>query len=158
MTDSSRHKLFTECKSEMPVSPSISGEMPLREFVTFLTVRKFILPSIAAFSITVGALLAWLIPPTYRATVLVVPVSRTPTFGQFGSASSKIGRLSGLASLTGLGSTTRKTAASIAILNLNALTRQYIAKNGLLRLLYANRWNAAKQRWRTRKSAGIRTL
>ncbi len=158
MPDSSHPSVTTERVSEMSTSPNISEEISLRDFATLLTKRKWLLPSIAAFSIAVGASLSWLIPPTYRATVLVAPVSRTATSGQFGRATSMIGRLSGLASLTGLANTTMKTAESIAILKSKALTRQYLTKNDLLPLIYANQWNAAKQKWNTRKAADIPTL
>ena len=158
MVDSLQQDLSTAVASPTSDSPKMSEEISLGDFVTLLTNQRWLLPSIAVLSILVAALLAWLVSPTYRATVLVAPVTRTPDSGQFGGSSSILGQLSGLASLTGISSTTMKTAESIATLKSKSLTRQYITENNLLPVLYASRWDAAKHRWNTSDADGIPTL
>jgi uncharacterized protein involved in exopolysaccharide biosynthesis len=51
-----------------------------------------------------------------------------------------------------------KTAELIAVLKSNALARQYLRKNDLLPVLYANQWNATKQRWESRDARDTPTL
>jgi len=92
----------------------------------------------------VAAVVAVQMRNVYRSQVLLAPVTQTAS----SAASSLGGQMGGLASLVGLnlgGGGEREQA--IATLNSPGLAREFIAGERLLPVLFAERWDAAKQQW-----------
>jgi uncharacterized protein involved in exopolysaccharide biosynthesis len=115
-----------------------------------------------ALASTVGGVLyAWLVPPTYKALIVISPVGLSRSgAGQMGALGSMLSQFGGdLASLGGFASPedTRK-AESIAVLQSEALTEAYIKQNDLLPVLYARLWNARDKRWNVTDPREIPTL
>lgn len=84
------------------------------------------------------------VPKKYSASVVISPASQNTS-----SQSGMLGSLtSNLASLTGItmGSDSKKVE-SVAVLQSEVLTERYIQQNNLLPVLYADYWDAAKNRW-----------
>jgi len=76
-----------------------------------------------------------------------------------GGLSSATSQFSGLASLVGLSpQQDSKKSESLAVLQSEALTQQYIANNDLLPVLYPKRWDAVAKRWKVTDPKKIPTL
>jgi uncharacterized protein involved in exopolysaccharide biosynthesis len=123
-------------------SSSISaGDLLLGVRRNWLAVLAIMLGCVATAAVA-GALM----PRTYRAEVVVVPVVEE---GPASSLASLAGQFGGLASLAGVnlrGST--DTAASIAALNSRSLLAAFIEDGGLLPVLFADDWDARAGRWK----------
>jgi uncharacterized protein involved in exopolysaccharide biosynthesis len=91
---------------------------------------------------------AFLMTPIFRASTVLIPVSseRNSLGNTLGSA---LGSLGGLASLAGLGvgAGDSATEEALAVLRSRSFTESFIADNSLLPRLYAEKWDAASNRW-----------
>jgi len=111
-------------------------------------------------SLTVAAaVLALVLPKTYKAQITVSAVTNAPGSGGMGGLSSMVSQFSGLASLAGLsvGGDTHK-AESLAVLQSEALTEDYLRENDLLPVLYAKLWDPLQRRWKVTDPRRIPTL
>src|SRR6267154_5658872 len=121
-------------------------EISLKELFDVLWQARWLIISITA-ALTLGAgTAAWLAPKTYRATILISPVS-DGSGNQLGGLSSLASQLGGFASMTGisLGGDSKKSE-SLAVLQSEALTEKYIQNNNLLPVLYDDFWDAVHQK------------
>jgi len=86
-------------------------------------------------------------PNSYKATVILSPVSNPTAAGRLAGQGSQVG---GLASLIGLsfGGDSSKTE-SLAVLQSESLTERFIRDNNLLPLLFEDKWDAVNQRWKS---------
>ncbi len=97
-----------------------------------------------------GVGVALVLGRTYQATTLLAPVLEENSAGSLGTLGALASQYSGLASLAGVnlaGGGKREEAA--AVLQSELLTERYIKESNLLPVLYASRWDAGKQQWRT---------
>jgi uncharacterized protein involved in exopolysaccharide biosynthesis len=102
---------------------------------------------------------AFLITPKYDATIIMIPVSDQDSPDKIGSLGSAVSQIGGLASLAGLSSSGSSVKVeAVAILTSEALTERYIRENNLLPILYASKWDAAHNRWKTTDVKKIPTL
>lgn len=126
-------------------------------FLLFLREKLLILCITTA--VTLVALIASLVlPKTYKATVLVAPISNPQNSGPMSGVSSMLSGLGGLASLVGASPLGSAKAQDIATLKSEALTQSYIQQNGLMPILFASKWNSRLGRWRTEDPRKIPTL
>lgn len=95
---------------------------------------------IAALSSVVYALTA---KEYFRAEVLLAPAA--PKSGAGGNS---LGTLASLAGLAGISVGGANTAEALAILKSRELTTEFLLEQDLLKVLFADRWNAAKGEWR----------
>jgi uncharacterized protein involved in exopolysaccharide biosynthesis len=124
-------------------------QMSIGEIVAILLGAKWqILAAIIVFASMAG-LAAWLLPKSYRAAVLLSPVTSNGSsqLGALGSIVSQIGGFAGLAGLAGAGDS--KKSESIAVLQSEALTEKYIVENNLLPVLFWKAWDAKAGKWKT---------
>lgn len=86
----------------------------------------------------IAVAIAYLLPVTYRAEVLLQPAAQTPT-----------NQLNGLAAQFGINVGTGNTATleAQAILESKAFTMAFIRRNDLLPILFADRWDPVNRRW-----------
>ena len=126
-------------------------ELSLREFLAILESGKWLI-LIVTLLVTGGATAAaYLMPKTYEAKVVVLPVAGGSGSGSLSTLASKVG---GLASLLGVSAgTDYKRTESIAVLKSNALIREYITAHNLIPILYRARWNASLNRWKDPQNA-----
>jgi len=115
------------------------------------------------FAVTIGfasvaALAAWLLPKSYKASVLLAAVSTTSS-SQLGGMGSLVSQLGGFASLAGLsiGGDSKKSE-SLGVLQSEALTEKYIGQNNLLPVLFEEKWDKTKGKWKTDDPKRIPTL
>jgi hypothetical protein len=125
-------------------------EITLREVLETLWRSKWSALVLTLVFTLAAAGAALVLPKTYKVEVEVSPIASAPGSGQGGSAlSSVVSEFSGLASLAGISveGDSRK-AESVAVLQSEALTEEYIRENDLLPLLYPKLWDAQHRRWK----------
>ena len=99
---------------------------------------------IATFTVgIIGVAYAMLATPWYRAEVVMVPTPRA--WGQ--GLAAKVSQLAPLASLAGIPVGSDNKAESLAVLQSRSLSREFIEAQGLLPVLFSDRWNAAGKKW-----------
>jgi uncharacterized protein involved in exopolysaccharide biosynthesis len=138
--------------------PFEEDQMSLREIFGSLWQAKWqILIATIAVS-AIAAIVGWIIPKTYRAVVMLSPVTNTGSsqLGALGSAASEFGGLASLAGISVGGNS--KKSESIAVLQSEALTEKYIEDNNLLPVLFKGKWDADKGRWKHNDPDYVPTL
>jgi len=110
---------------------------------------KYILLTGAFLGFAIGAVAAWLTPPAYRATVVMMPNAETGFADGLGSA---LGQAGGLAALVGLGRDGNRVDEAIAILESRKFTESLIIEHQLLPKLFPKAWNSAAGEWRVSNS------
>lgn len=111
-----------------------------------LVAQRKLIGAIAAATTLVALLLAFLLPPVYRAEVLLAPVAEDRAEG-LGALASQFGDLAALAGVN-LGTRKDKTAEYVAALKSRALSVSFIKEANLMPLLYPSRWDASKKVWK----------
>jgi uncharacterized protein involved in exopolysaccharide biosynthesis len=134
-------------------------ELTLPELWTTLRRNKWPILGFMAAAGLAAAIVAWLTPFSYKATVTMSPASSSSGSGALGGMGSMLSQLGGLASLAGLsGSADSKKAESVAVLQSEALTEKYIEQNNLLPVLYADVWDRQTGKWTVKDAAHVPTL
>lgn len=99
-------------------------------------------------SALLGVSLALWLPRQYVAHVTVVPVS-TPSTSGIGGLTSQYSGVLALAGVTLSGSSDVEEAR--AMLKSELLVRRYVEENGLLQVIYADRWDDASRSWNSKR-------
>lgn len=118
----------------------------LLELASWFYAERWLIAGVVALA-TLGALaLAFVLPPTYRAEVLLAPAveersrDMPPVIGQLGDLAALVGGLPGAGA--------DRTAESIATLRSRSLALDFIREYGLKRELFPQRWDPARDAWR----------
>jgi uncharacterized protein involved in exopolysaccharide biosynthesis len=97
----------------------------------------------------VAGIVGWVMPPEYKATTILSPVTNTSGGGGMGAMGALGGAVGGLASLAGLSvGADSKKAEFVAVLQSEALTEKYISENNLLPILFRKQWDAGAGTWK----------
>jgi uncharacterized protein involved in exopolysaccharide biosynthesis len=140
-------------------TPIREEEIRLRDLLEELWRTRWIACAVTALFIVAAAGAAWLIPKSYKASVVLLPATNAPGSqlgGGLGSLMSEIGGLASLAGLSAAGDA--KKTESIAVLQSDALTERYIEQNRLLPVLYAKLWDPQGRRWKVSDPQKVPTL
>lgn len=123
-----------------------SDDIDVLEYVRVLWRERRLIAGIVAGIVTLALTWALLMPPVYRAEVVLTPVQQ----GKGEGLSSLMGQLGDLAALveTYVGAPKDRTAESIATLKSRVLTRHFIQQHDLKPVLFADRWDANAKTWR----------
>lgn len=135
------------------------SELNLREIVTLAWDSKWLIITITAvFTVAIGGL-AWMIAPRYSAAVVMSPVTSNGNSSQLGGLSSIGSQLGGLASLAGISlSNDAKKSESLAYLQSDALTQDYVKSHNLLPILYRKIWDPRTGSWTVTDPKKLPTL
>jgi capsular polysaccharide biosynthesis protein len=114
---------------------------------TLVEQRKLI-GAITAATTLIALLVAFLLPPIYRAEVLLAPVAEDKAEG-LGALASQFGDLAALAGVN-LGSRKDKTAEYVAALKSRSLSVSFIKDQNLMPTLFASGWDADKKQWKNK--------
>jgi uncharacterized protein involved in exopolysaccharide biosynthesis len=135
-----------------------AGEITIETIVSRVWRRKWLVLFVALGSAAAAGITALILPKTYVATSIIAPATNNNS-GSLGGLSSIASQFGGLASLAGInvGGDTKKYE-SVAVLQSEALTENFISSNGLLPILYEDDWDAAKNTWRRGRSSQEPTL
>jgi len=138
-----------------------SEEPELNAHEVTAVLKRYRWPMLAlVFLATAGAFLASLVvPKQYEAVILFSPVTNSSQNGLLSSLNSVMSQFSGLASLAGLSQGGDSTKSeSLAVLESEALTEEYIQKNNLLPILFAEKWDAKANAWKDSDPKKVPTL
>jgi len=106
----------------------------------------------AAFCVVGGGLIgitwALLQSPLYRTQVVFMPVNMDAGIG--GIARNLVGQMGGIASLVGLQvDAPDERQEAVEFLRSRLLTEKFIDRNGLLPILFQDRWDASRKAWKS---------
>jgi uncharacterized protein involved in exopolysaccharide biosynthesis len=112
-----------------------------------------------AFCTLIAVVAVVVAPSEYTASIVLSPIGERQMSGQVGGLGSTLSQFSGIASLAGLSldSDSRKSE-SLAVLQSEALTENYIRQNNLLPVLYSRKWDAQRGNWYTKNPKDVPTL
>ncbi|NND65502.1 MAG: hypothetical protein HKM24_06015 [Gammaproteobacteria bacterium] len=126
-------------------------EISLRELVFVSAKYKWVIASITTIAVIVGVLIALLLTPVYRATVVAMPVT---TEGPSGGLSQLFNQFGDLASFAGVNiSGNRNVDETIAVLNSRQFVDQFVRQHNLMPLLFKDQWDAKKNQWSVTEDA-----
>jgi uncharacterized protein involved in exopolysaccharide biosynthesis len=117
-----------------------SGEISLAQMWRILWEQKWLIIAITTMAAMVSVAYALLATEWYRSEIVLAPAAdqTAPTLG---------GTLGGLAALAGIPAPGGSTSESIATLRSRELARAFIEDRGLVRVLFADQWDAGNDRW-----------
>jgi uncharacterized protein involved in exopolysaccharide biosynthesis len=111
-----------------------------------LVEQKKLIGIITAATTLIALVIAFVLPPVYRAEVLLAPVSEEKSEG-LGALTGQFGDLAALAGVN-LGTRKDKTAEYVAALKSRALSVSYIKEANLMPILFASKWSSEKKQWK----------
>jgi len=110
----------------------------------FIRYRWFI-TAIMLITTALSGALAFYLPPVYRATVLIHPVTQKQGKSPLRGLAARLGGLAALSDLGQEGNGTRQE--SLAVLRSRHFTLRFMREEKLLPLLFEERWDKEKKRW-----------
>jgi uncharacterized protein involved in exopolysaccharide biosynthesis len=126
-----------------------SDEINLKDIVETLWRGKWLILCVTIGLTSVAALAAFIVPKSYQASALIAPATSS-SGGGLGNLSSIASQFGGLASLAGLSvAGDSKKSEFTAFLRSEAITETYIRENSLLPIIYATKWDAENNRWKS---------
>jgi uncharacterized protein involved in exopolysaccharide biosynthesis len=132
------------------------GEISLLDVARLLWRHKTLILTATILCGVIGAAGAYLITPTYRAEVLLSPVEPDGPKANLGGLASQLGAFASLAGVSGSKGSEKEEA--LATLQSRLLTDTFVTEENLLPILFADKWDAAKQGWKTSDPKKIPTL
>lgn len=135
-------------------------DITLKDIFDELGRRKWLCIALFVGFAAIGAGTSFVVPKRYEAQVIVAPAETSPSAGAAGGGggSGMTSGLGGLASLAGLAGSDSKRWESLAVLQSQSLTEDYIRREHLLPILYAKRWDAGRGVWKNPDPHAVPTL
>jgi uncharacterized protein involved in exopolysaccharide biosynthesis len=126
-----------------------NDELSVKDLLRILWRGRYLMLAVTLI-LTVGvAVYSILATKQYDATTILSPVADDSSGGRLSSLVSQVSGLSSLTSMAGLpGNTNTQKAETIAVLQSNKLTQEYIASNDLLPILYPGQWDSIQHKWK----------
>jgi hypothetical protein len=124
----------------------------------FLWRRRLMLCILIVVGAAAGAGLSYRVKPLYKADALLVPSDETLGLNATGALGALGGSLGGLASLVGIGGKADKESEAIETLKSRGLTTAYIVSNGLMPILFQDRWDPVTKKWHVDLFGRVPTL
>jgi uncharacterized protein involved in exopolysaccharide biosynthesis len=136
---------------------SAADEVKLVEVLRTIAGRWRVILTFGLTGLMLAAAIAFLTKPVYRAETLVSFSGDDISGGGVAALASQLGGLSSIAGLNLGGSEGRKDVA-LALLTARGFLETFIEEEGLLRVLFADRWNAAENTWSSSRWSAAPTL
>jgi len=135
-------------------------EITLYELAGMLWNRRWFILVVTTVTTVAVVAASYLFEKQYQATVVVSAVSNPGSSGQIGGAAGAIAsQFGGIASLAGISvGADNKKAESLAVLQSEALTEDFITQNDLLPVIYKKFWDPATKKWNINDPRKIPTL
>jgi uncharacterized protein involved in exopolysaccharide biosynthesis len=125
-------------------------EISLSEVCVLLWRSRWLLIVVSAVSAALAFGVSMFLPVKYDAVILLSPVSSEDQSNKLSALSDVAQSLGGLGSLLGMGSPgNEQKAESIATLQSELLTEDFIKQNDLLPIMYPSQWDPATKSWKT---------
>jgi uncharacterized protein involved in exopolysaccharide biosynthesis len=128
------------------------NEISLLDVIAVFWRRRLLMGAVIIFVFALAVVVAFIITPVYRATVVMSSVDASQT-------APALGDLGGLAALAGFPlNDTAKSEEAIAKLISRSFTRAFITDQNLMPVLFASLWDVDKQEWMVADPKDIPTL
>ena len=128
------------------------NEISLLDVIAVFWRRRLLMGSVIIFVFALAVVVAFILTPVYRATVVMSSVDASQT-------APALGDLGGLAALAGFPlNDTAKSEEAIAKLISRSFTRAFITDQNLMPVLFASLWDVDKQEWMVADPKDIPTL
>jgi uncharacterized protein involved in exopolysaccharide biosynthesis len=119
------------------------------ELLAILWARRWLILSITVLATLATGVATLVVEKKYLATVIVSPVTSAGSNSQLGAVSTLASQFGGLASLAGISvSGDTKKSESLAVLQSEALTENFISRYDLMPLIYKNQWDPVRRKWK----------
>jgi uncharacterized protein involved in exopolysaccharide biosynthesis len=122
----------------------VSDDITLGDIGRILWSRRWLVAGGTLIGTSLAVVIALVTPPTYRAEALLAPV---PSENRDWGLSQQLGGIASLAGIATASGIDRQTEA-FAVLQSRSLTEAFITDNGLLPVLFAERWDRARGAWK----------
>jgi uncharacterized protein involved in exopolysaccharide biosynthesis len=121
----------------------------IRQLLPILRAHWRLIAASIVLMTALAAAVAFLSPPIYRSSIVLVPTSSDAS-GLAGGLGSALGQFGGLAALAGinLGPDGMATEESLAVLKSRQFTEAFIADQQLMPILFAKSWDAQNGKWK----------
>lgn len=137
----------------------VEDEITPKELVRLFWRGKFVIAGMTALFTCLALFAAVIGTKTYQATIIVSPVTDDSSGSRISSLVSQVGGLASLTGLSGMSSAaTAQKSETIAVLQSEAITDRFIQTNNLLPVLFAKKWDPAKNDWKTADPQDVPTL
>jgi uncharacterized protein involved in exopolysaccharide biosynthesis len=135
-------------------------EISVSEFMGYLLRARWLILTVTIVFTVACATASFLLTKKHEASTVLSPVSSSTNGGGLsGGLSSLASQFGDIASMAGIStSTDTKKAESLATLQSEALTTQYIQRENLLPVLFNDKWDAQKNRWKVSDPEKMPTL
>jgi uncharacterized protein involved in exopolysaccharide biosynthesis len=134
-------------------------EFSLPDLVSILWAERWLIVAITLLATAAAVVASVTMQKQYQATVTFSPVSNSSSGGQLGGLGSLASQFGGLASLAGISlSGDAKKSESLAVLQSEALTEDYIRSNNLMPILFSKLWDPVGRKWKVADPDKIPTL
>lgn len=142
------------------VRTDLDDPVNLKQQLRSLWRDRRLIAAITLASTLATTVTSFLLPPEYKATIVLSPVlQRADSSSRVGALGALASEMGGLAALAGLGSPGEMAKnEAIEVLQSEALTEKYIADNNLLPILYKNKWDPRRHAWKVSDPKEVPTL
>lgn len=123
-----------------------SNVLDIQALFVLLVRNAKVLLLFLSVGVMVGILIVTFATPYYRVDTVLLPVSED-TGGMLSALGSQFAGLASIGGI-GLGSSGSQTQQAIAVLQSKGLTRKFIESNQLLPVLFDDRWDSARMKWK----------
>lgn len=124
--------------------PEVGDEIDLADVWRTLVAGRTLIFAVTAASAALALAVAFLLPPVYRAETLLAPVENSD---KTASPLLQFGALEGFAGI-GLGGGGGDSAEALAALASRVFTDAFIKEEGVMPVLFAERWDAGQKVWK----------
>ncbi len=136
-----------------------ASELTFRELLILLWSRRWLISIVTVLGTIAVTGSSYLVTRQYKASVLVSALDNPGSNGQTGGVGKLASQFGGLASLAGISvNGDSKKSESLAVLQSEALTEDFIKQNDLLPVLYPKLWDPLAKKWKVTDPKKMPTL
>ncbi len=116
------------------------------DIIGFMRLHLLMVTGIPLVCVAIGVAVLLFSPPVYRSEVIILPVSDDEAGSQLARIAGQFGGLASLAGIEMPGASS--TQGSLARLRSKEIVADFIARNSLMPVLFADDWNAEQKQWK----------
>jgi uncharacterized protein involved in exopolysaccharide biosynthesis len=122
--------------------------------IAFLIRHKILLLVLATLGAAAGFGVSYFFTPLFKANAVLIPSDEMLGLNENGA----LGNLGGLASLVGIGKSGNKENEAVETLKSRVLVRSFIETNGILPIIFHDRWDSSARKWKVDRQGRVPTL
>lgn len=148
-------------ENSMPGTPAVvyEDEISLHGIIEALWMRRWLILSVTAIATIIAGGTSLVVSKKYSASIVVTSATNSNSNGGVLGSNSSSSPMGGLAALAGISMQgDSKKSESLAFLQSETLTEDYIQQNDLLPILYSHLWDPVRKQWKVTDPKDIPTL